>query len=90
VDDCVDGAERVDRLGEEPLDVQLVIDAGADGHGGTFLGQNRIDGRVRRSLVVGVVDGHGVAQAREPDKRLPAHASRPAGDDRDTICRQAA
>ena len=84
VDHGVDRTERLDGLGEEPFHIQHVGDVGTDRYGGAETFENGLDGRLRRSLVVDVVDDHGVAEAREPFDRLPAHASRPAGDDRDT------
>ena len=83
VDDGVDRTERLDRLVEEPLDVQIVGDVGADGDSSAASGQNRLHGRLGGSLVVDVVDDNGVPEAREPVDRLAADASRSPGDDRD-------
>ena len=82
VHDGVDPAERRDRLGEEPLHVQVVGDVGADGHRGAAAGEDRLDGRLRTVLVVEVVDDDGISAGRQPDDRRPAHAARPSGHDR--------
>ena len=60
MDDDVDAAERCNRLGEEPLHVQIVGDVGADGHGVAVAREDRFDGRIGRTLVVEVVDDDGV------------------------------
>jgi len=64
MDHHVDAAERRDRLGEEPLHVQIVSDVGADGHGVAVVREDRIDDRLGRTLVVEVVDDDGVAAGR--------------------------
>ena len=81
VDDDVDAAECCDRLGEEPLHVQIVSDVGADSHGVAVAGEDRFDGRLGRTLVVEVVDDDGVAAGRQPADRRPANAAGPSGDD---------
>jgi hypothetical protein len=81
VDDDVDAAERGDRLGEEPLHVQVVGDVGADGHGVAASREDRIDGRLGRALAVQVADGNGVAADRQAADRRLARAAGAAGDD---------
>src|SRR5690349_1192086 len=81
VDDDVDAAERCDRLGEEPLHVQIVSDVGADGHSVAVVREDRIDDRLGRTLVVEVTDDDGVAASRQAADRRPANAAGPSGDD---------
>ncbi len=73
--DDIDAAERLGRLREEALHVQIVSDVAADGHGGATGGENRIDGRLRQPLVVQIVDDDGVAAGRQPADCRPTHAA---------------
>ena len=72
VDYDVDAAERGDRLGEEPVHVQIVRDVGADGHGVAVAREDRFDDRLGRTLVVQVVDHDRVAVGRQAADRRPA------------------
>ncbi len=75
VDNGIDGAEGVARRVEEPLYVQLVGDVGPDGHSGPAAVENRVDGLLRRSLVVDVVDDDRIAELCKPISCRPADAS---------------
>ena len=63
MDDDVDRAERLDRLGEKPLHVQIVRHVRADGDGEGVAVEDRLDRRLRRALIMEVVDDDGVAAA---------------------------
>lgn len=58
LDDGVDATARLYGLEEQALDVQLIGHIGAYGLGRSPAGQDRLDGRLGLSLVVGVVDDH--------------------------------
>jgi hypothetical protein len=73
---------------KKPLHVQIVSDAGADGHGVAVVREDRFDGRLGRTLVVEVVDDDGVAAGRQAADRRPADAAGPSGDDGHASCRR--
>ena len=75
VDDGIDAPEGLARRVEEPLDVQLVGDVCPDGDSGPAPVENRVDGLLRSSLIVDVVDDDRVAELREPVSCRPAYAS---------------
>jgi len=65
MDDDVDPAERFDGFREESGDVHDVGDVGADGLGGAMVGKHHVHGGFGCTLVVEVVDDHGVAAGRQ-------------------------
>jgi hypothetical protein len=81
--DRVYRTERLDRLREESLDVQLVGNVSADGNGCTASLGHRINGCLGRLLIMEIVDRHRVPEARQPLDCHSANASRPAGHDDD-------
>ena len=85
VDDDVDAPERLDRLSEQPLDVELVGDVAANGERGAVGGEDLLDGGVGGTLVPGVVDDDGVAPARQRAHDLTAETARASRDDRHAV-----
>ena len=76
VDDDVDAPERLDRLSEQPLDVELVGDVAANGERRAVGGEDLLDGGLGGTLVPGVVDDDGVAPAGQRARDLTAETAR--------------
>jgi len=76
VDNDVDAAERCDRLGGQPLHVQIVGDVGTDGHGVALSARTAwtVDSA---ALVVQVIDDDRVVSGRQQANGRPANAADP-------------
>ena len=74
VDDDVDAAELGYRLGEQPLDVEIVCQVGAHGDRGPSRGDDLRDRRLGSRLMIEVDDDDGPRPAGQP-----ACDDRPAG-----------
>ena len=72
VDDNVDSPERLDRLSEQPLNIELVGHLAANGERGAVGSENLLDGGLGRTLVPGVVDDDGEAAAGQRARYLTA------------------
>ena len=85
VDDDVDSPERLDRLSEQPLDVQLVGHVAANCERGAVGGKDLLDGGVGCTLVPGVVEDDGVAPAGQRACHIAAETAGASRDDRHTL-----
>ena len=89
VDDDVDAPERLDRLSEQPLDVELVGDVAANGERGAVRGEDLLDGGLGATLVPDVVHDDGVAPTCQRAHDVTAETARASRDDRHAagVCR---
>ena len=72
VDDDVDAPERLDRLSEQPLDVELVGHVAASCERRAVGGEDVLDGGVGCPLVPVVVDDDGIASAGQRARHIAA------------------